>query len=183
MDSNMLCVISSKGKDFKVLDELIRQVGKPKWAPSSDTIAYIAGGGRIVLGFKNKDLKIEVMPASTKYTPEKYVDLDFDWISDNAIVSSRSNEAEWSNDFKKRPLPSLYFINIKPNKQQKITTPPKEYGDYNPLFVKSIDKIVWFRGTSITDNKRNLWNANTNGTQAKLWIKNVDTIEFYQGGI
>ncbi|WP_251027075.1 hypothetical protein [Bacillus sp. ISL-46] len=60
MDSNMLCVISSDGKNFKVLDELILQVGQPKWAPSNDTIAYIAGGGRIVFGFKNKDLKIEV---------------------------------------------------------------------------------------------------------------------------
>jgi hypothetical protein len=183
MDSNMLCVISSEGKDFKVLDELILHVGKPKWAPSKDTIAYIAGGGRIVFGFKNKDLKIEVMPASTKYTPENYVDLDFDWISDNAIVSSRSKEAEWSNDFRKHPVPSLYFINIKAKKQQKITTPPKGYGDYNPLYIKSIDKIVWFRGTSITDNNRNLLKSNTNGTQAKLWIKNVDTIEFYQGGI
>ena len=71
MDSNMLCVISSEGKNFKILDEIILHVGKPKWAPSNDTIAYIAGGGRIVLGFKNKDLKIEEMPASTKYTPEK----------------------------------------------------------------------------------------------------------------
>jgi hypothetical protein len=183
MDSNMLCVISSEGKDFRVLDELIRQVGEPKWAPSKDTIAYIAGGGRIVFGFKNKDLKIEVMPASTKYTPENYVDLDFAWITDNTIVSSRSNEAEWSNNFHKHPLPSLYNIKVEANKQQKITEPPKGYGDYNPIYVKSIDKIAWFRGTSITDNNRNLWKANTNGAEAKLWIKNVDTIEFYEHGL
>ena len=109
MDSNMLCVISGEGKNFKVLDEIILHVGKPKWAPSNDTIAYIAGGGRIVLGFKNKDLKIEEMPASTKYTPENYVDLDFDWITDTEIVSSRSKkEEEWSNDFNKHPLPALF---------------------------------------------------------------------------
>ncbi|MGG1401593.1 hypothetical protein ABE288_27810 [Bacillus salipaludis] len=59
------------------------------------------------------------MPASTKYTPENYIDLDFDWISDNAIVSSRKKEAEWLNDFNKHPLPSLYFINIKTNKRTK----------------------------------------------------------------
>lgn len=183
MDSNMLCVISSDGKNFKVLDELILQVGQPKWAPSNDTIAYIAGGGRIVFGFKNKDLKIEVMPASTKFTPENYIDLNFDWITDSAIVSSRSKEAEWSNDFGKHPLPSLYFIDTKANKQQKITEPPKGYGDYEPLYVKSIDKIVWVRKTSITNNIRNLWRANTNETEAKLWIKNVDAIEFYEGGL
>ena len=112
----MLCVISSEGKNFKVLDELILHVGKPKWAPSQDTLAYISGGGRIVFGFKDKDLKVEEMPASTKYTPENYVDLDFDWINDNMIVSSRAKAAEWS----KQPLPSLFSIDIKENKQQKI---------------------------------------------------------------
>ncbi|MDQ0198973.1 TolB family protein [Neobacillus ginsengisoli] len=178
MDSNMLCVISSEGKNFKVLDELILHVGKPKWAPSQDTLAYIAGGGRIVLGFKNKDLKVEEMPASTKYTPENFVDLDFDWITDNGIVSSRAKEAEWS----KQPLPSLYFIDVKSNNQQKITEPPRGYGDYNPLYVKSIEKIVWFRGTSFSDSNRDLWKSNTNGIGAKRWIKNVDTIEFYEGG-
>ncbi|WP_160718649.1 TolB family protein [Bacillus sp. USDA818B3_A] len=183
MDSNMLCVISSDGKNFSVLDELIFDIGKPKWAPSTDTIAYIAGGGRIVFGFKNKDLKIEVMPASTKYTPDNYIDLDFDWISDTAIVSSRSKAAEWTNDFTKHPLPSLYFIDLRSNRQQKITDPPKGYGDYNPIYVKSMDQLVWYRKTSIIDNTRNLWKANTNGTDVKLWLKNVDTIEFYEGSL
>jgi len=122
------------------------------------------------------------MPASTKYTPENFVDLDFNWISDHSIVSSRSKEAEWSNDFSKHPLPSLYYIDIIANKQQKITQPPKGSGDYNPIYVKSMNQIVWYRKTSITDNNRNLWKANTNGSNAKLWIKNVETIEFYDGG-
>jgi hypothetical protein len=178
MDSNMLCVISSEGKNFKVLDELILHVGKPQWAPSQDTLAYIAGGGRIVFGFKNKDIKVEEMPASTTYTPEDFVDLDFDWISDNMIVSSRAKEAEWS----KQPLPSLYTVDIKSNNQQKITVPPKGFGDYNPLYVKSIDKLVWFRGTSFYDSNRDLWKSNINGIDAKQWIKNVETIEFYEGG-
>ncbi|MGE8081344.1 TolB family protein [Peribacillus loiseleuriae] len=62
MDSNMVCVIDKEGKNFGVLDEMILDVGEPKWAPSTDTIAYIAGGGRIVFGFKNKDLKVKEMP-------------------------------------------------------------------------------------------------------------------------
>lgn len=117
MDSNMLCVISSDGKNFKVLDELIFGVGEPKWAPSSDTIAYIAGGGRIVLGFKDKDLKVQEIPVSAKYTPPNYADLDFDWLSDKSIVTSRVMAREWSNDFSKHPLPSLFSIDIKTNKQ------------------------------------------------------------------
>lgn len=178
MDSNMLCIISSEGKNFKVLDELILHVGTPKWAPSQDTLAYIAGGGRIVFGFKNKDLEVEEMPASTKYTPDDFVDLDFDWITDNVIVTSRAKEAEWS----KQPLPSLYTIDINSNNQQKLTEPPTGYGDYYPLYVKSIDKIIWFRGTSVYDSNRDLWKSNINGIDAKRWIKNVETIEFYEGG-
>ncbi|MCP3740438.1 hypothetical protein [Rossellomorea sp. BNER] len=181
MDSNMLCVISSDGKNFEVLDEITLHVGEPKWAPSKDTIAFIAGGGRIVLGFKNKDLKVRDMPVSGTYTPKNYADFDFDWVTDDSIVTSRMEEKEWSNDFSKHPLPSLYSINLKSNKQIKITNPPQGYGDYNPQYVKSVEKLVWVRKTSITDQNRTLWIANSNGTEAKEWIKNVDTIEFYQG--
>ncbi|WP_257008354.1 TolB family protein [Bacillus sp. FJAT-45350] len=179
MDSNMLCVISKDGKKFEVLDEIIFGVGTPKWAPSLDTIAYIAGGGRIIFGFKNKDLKVREMPVSNSYTPANYMELDFDWITDNEIVTSRAEEREWSNDFNKHPLPSLYSIEVETNKQAEITQPPKGYGDYNPQYVKSINKLVWHRGTSITDPNRTLWIANTDGSNAKEWLQNVDSIEFY----
>ncbi|PAV28036.1 hypothetical protein CIL05_19240 [Virgibacillus profundi] len=179
MDSNMLSVISSDGKDFEVLDEIILNVGEPKWAPSSDTIAFIAGGGRIVFGFKDKDLKIREMPVTGSFTPPNYVDLDFDWITDKSIVTSRMEESEWSNDFSDHPLPSLYTIDIENNKQLEITNPPKGYGDYNPEYVSSMEKLVWQRGVSITDQDRMLWKANPDGTEAEAWIQNVDMIEFY----
>ncbi|WP_279326855.1 hypothetical protein [Bacillus litorisediminis] len=41
-------------------------------------ISDIAGGGRIVFGFKNKDLKIREMPVYGTYTPEELAELDFD---------------------------------------------------------------------------------------------------------
>lgn len=182
MDSNMLCVISKDGKEFEVVDEIVFEVGKPKWAPSSDTLAFIAGGGRIVFGFKNKDLKVQEMPVSGAYTPPNFADLDFDWITDKSIVTSRIEKREWSNNFSEHPLPSLYTINIESKKQMKMTNPPKGYGDYNPQYVKSMKKLVWFRGTSITDHTRILWRANADGTEAEKWIDNVDEIEFYQGG-
>ncbi|MDC3418111.1 TolB family protein [Aquibacillus salsiterrae] len=181
MDSNMLCVLSKDGKKFEVLDEVIFGVGEPKWAPSRDIIAYIAGGGRIVFGFKNKDLKLQEMPVSNTYTPPNFMELDFDWISNNAIVTSRVEEKEWSNDIRKQPLPALYAIEVKKSKQTQITHPPKGYGDYSPQYVKSIDKLIWYRGTSLTDPEKKLWIANTDGSNAKEWMKDVDSIEFYSG--
>lgn len=180
MDSNMVCLIDKEGKNFEVLDEMILQVGEPKWAPSTDTIAYIAGGGRIVFGFKNKDLKVKEMPVSGTFTPDNYADLDFNWITDKLLVASRIKEQEWTNDFSKHPLPVLYSINIDTKKQVQITSPPKGFGDYAPQFVPSIKKLVWLRGSSITDTKRNLWKANTDGTEATEWLRDVEDIVFYK---
>ncbi|MHC0035443.1 TolB family protein [Pseudoneobacillus sp. C159] len=180
MDSNMVCVISSDGKNFEVLDEIILEIGSPKWAPTSDTIAYIAGGGRIVFRFKNKDLKVREMPASGTLTPTKYADLDFDWVTDRMLVSSRVEEREWSNDFSKHPLPSLYSIDLAKNMQNKITIPPKGFGDYHPRYVGAIDKILWFRGKSIIDQDKTLWQANPDGSEAVEWMKDVEEIVFYE---
>lgn len=179
MDSNMLCVISSDGENFEVLDEIVFEVGSPKWAPTTDTLAFIAGGGRIVFGFKNKDLKVREMPVSGTFTPQNFADVDFNWITDYSLVTSRIEEKEWSNDFSEHPLPSLFTIDISNNKQTKITNPPEGYGDYHPQYVESIKKIVWQRGKTITDRKRTLWKSNIDGSQAEEWLKNIELIEFY----
>lgn len=182
MDSNMLCVISKDGKGFQVLDEVIFGVGEPKWAPGEDTIAFIGGGGRIVFGFKDKQLKVREMPAAGTLTPSNFADLDFDWISNNMLVTSRVEEREWSNDFKKHPLPILYTIDLKTKKQVEISTPPKGFGDYHPKALRSVGKILWLRGTSITDEGRTAWIANPDGSDAKEWLKNVDAVEVFENG-
>ncbi|HEO8419375.1 TPA: hypothetical protein VBX77_001344 [Yersinia enterocolitica] len=179
MDSNMLCVISNDGKKFEVVDEIIWQVGKPKWAPSKDTLAYIEGGGRLVFGLNNKKLKTKDMPVSGVFTPKHYADLDFDWLDNESLVVSRIPEAEWNNDLTKQPRPTLYTILIKNNSQKKITNPAKGYGDYQPKFIPSIQKITWFRGTSLIDDKRNVWMANPDGSKATEWLKNVESIAVY----
>jgi Tol biopolymer transport system component len=180
MDSNMLCVISSNGKKFDVLDEVIFGVGKPKWAPTKDTIAFIAGGGRIVFGFKNKHLKVKEMPVSGSLTPQDYAELDFTWINNKYIVTSRVKEKEWSNDSKQHPLPSLYSINIEDNNQKRITNPPKGFGDYQPKWIKSANKLLWFRGKTLFDEDRDIWVSELDGTNAKKWLENVNLIEFYE---
>jgi hypothetical protein len=182
MDSNMLCVMDSEGKNFEVLDEVVKfEVGQPKWAPSTDTIAFIAGGGRIVFGLKNKDLKVKEMPASGTLTPATYADLDFNWVSDTTLVAARIKEQEWTNDFSLHPLPVLYFIDFAGSKQTKLTSPPEGFGDYAPQYVRGLNKIVWLRGTSITDKNRTLWKANPDGSEPTEWMKNMEEIEFYQG--
>lgn len=181
MDSNMVCVIDKEGENFEVLDEMILDVGQPKWSPSSDTLAYIAGGGRIVFGFKNKDLKVKEMPVAGTYTPAHYADLDFNWMTDKSLVVSRIKEQEWTNDFSKHPLPALYTLNIDSTKQMKITSPPKGFGDYAPQFIPSLEKIVWLRGKSLTDTKRDLWIGNPDGTEAEEWLRDIEEIVFYTG--
>ncbi|MCR8848498.1 hypothetical protein NQ095_08800 [Rossellomorea sp. SC111] len=181
MDSDMLCVIDQNGKNFEVLDEMILEVGQPKWSPSTDILAYIAGGGRIVFGFKNKDLKVKEMPASGTYTPADYADLNFDWMTDKSLVVSRIKEQEWTNDFSKHPLPVLYTLSIDSKKQVKITSPPKGYGDFAPHYIPSNGKLAWLRGRSLTDTKRNLWIGNANGTEAMEWLRDVEEIVFFEG--
>lgn len=178
MDSNMVCAISADGRHFEVLDEIILEVGLPKWAPSKDILAYIAGGGRLVFGFKDKDLKTKEFPAFTTYTPENYADLDFAWKDDNTIFVSRIKEAEWSNDFSKHPLPALFVIDIVSGKQTQITSPPEGYADYSPNYIRSTDKMIWIRRKYYYKDA-NIWIANPDGSDAYQWLKNADSPVIY----
>ncbi|TLS34958.1 TolB family protein [Pseudalkalibacillus caeni] len=180
MDSNMLCVLSSDGKRFEVLDEVIRGVGGPNWAPTRDILAYISGGGRIVFGFKDKKLKIREFPVSGSLTPTSYMELDFTWIDNHTLITSRAREKEWSNDFTKHPLPSLYSIKIDNTRQTRITAPPKGVGDYSPQYLSKIEKIIWLRGKSITDSHKSAWISDREGGDAKQLLADVDKISFYR---
>lgn len=178
MDSNMLCALSEDGKKFQVLDEIIHGVGAPKWAPTKDILAYIAGGGRIVFGFKGKDLKYKEFPVSL--TPTNFAELNFTWVDDENIITSRVEAKDWSSEFSEHPSPSLYTININNNTQTKIIEASNGLGDYDPYFSRSLNKLLWYRGTSITDRNRNVWVADRDGSNAKLWLKNIDYICLYE---
>ncbi len=181
MDRNILSILSSNGEKFKELDEVITYgIGKPQWAPTKDVLAYIAGGGRIVFGFKNKTLTVsDIAPNSKTLTPSKYAELAFTWVDDKTIISSRIHEAEWSNDQQTHPDPSLYAINITENKQANITNPPKDLGDYDPMYIPALHKLVWLRGKSISDKHRDVWIGEPNGKHSEEWIRNVENIEIY----
>lgn len=42
-----------------------------------------------------------------------------------------------------------------------------------------MDKLIWYRGKSITDDNRDIWIANTDGSEDKKWLEDVDEIEIY----
>ncbi|MCM3004976.1 TolB domain-containing protein [Priestia koreensis] len=180
MDSDMLCVLSADGKQFSVLDEVILHLDTAKWAPHQSTLAYIAGGGRIVFGFKNKRLSITEMPVyqTIHMTPPHYAELGFSWITDSSLVVSRVVESEWSNDYTKRPKASLYLLNTKTNMQRKLTSPTGFLGDYQPLYVSSIDKLTWLRGKDFW-GYGDIWTSDRNGKNAARWIKSVELYGIY----
>ncbi len=180
MDSEMLCVISIEGKEFTVIDEVALGF-TPKWAYNHDFLGYIAGGGRIVFGFKNKNLKVTELPAYFTFdlTPKNYAEMGFTWVDDTSLIVSRVTESEWSNDAKKRPKPSLYFLTLTGEKQIKITTPSKDQGDFKPIFLPSINKITWIRRSDIGSVKGDLWIADPNGRNARVWIRDVEEYSFF----
>lgn len=180
MDSDMLCIISANGDEFEVIDEVILEF-QPKWAYTKNLLGYIAGGGRIVFGFKNKDLKVTELPASysLNLTPKNYSEMGFSWVSDSSLIVSRVPETEWSNDPKKRPKPSLYYVTINGQQQIRITTPSKDVGDYNPQFLNSINKITWIRKSDIVAETKDLWIADPNGNNSELWIHDIGGYSFY----
>lgn len=180
MDSDMLCILSSDGKKFEVQDEVIFQVDEPKWAFHKNILGYIAGGGRLVFGYKNKKMKITEMPAftSTSLTPPNFAELGFTWCNDSTLIVSRVKESEWSNDPKKRPKPSLFKINSNEQSQNKITNPPKDLGDYSPYFSTTLNKLFWLRKNEM-NIEGNLWISGINGKNSKLLIKNVSLYSIF----
>jgi hypothetical protein len=182
MDSDMICVISSEGKNFEVIDEIILHLDDPKWASGKNLLGYIAGGGRIVFGFKNKDMKITEMPTfkSMNLTPANYAELGFTWMDDNSLFVSRVKESEWSNAPKGRPDPSLFLIKIGEQNQTQISHPPPDFGDYQPKYIKSAHKLTWIRKKDIAESDEDLWISDANGKNAKPWIKNIEGYSFYE---
>ncbi|MEQ6377862.1 hypothetical protein RZN25_13660 [Bacillaceae bacterium S4-13-56] len=180
MDQNKVCVLGENGDQFQVLGDVIHQVGAPKWAPTKDILAFIEGQGRIVYGFKDKKLSVKEMPATGTLTPDPFSDLDFDWIDDSSLVTSRVEEREWSNDPKEHPLPKLYTVDILSGKNKQITDPPRGHGDYSPQYAASLNKIIWFRGKSIMDRERDVWMADIDGENSRLWLEDVEEISIYE---
>ncbi|RKD24701.1 hypothetical protein BEP19_08120 [Ammoniphilus oxalaticus] len=171
MDSNLLCVLSADGKTFEVLDEMA--AGFPfSWAPTKSKLGYIEGEGRIVFGFRDKNLKVQefTVAKSLELTPDRMVDLAFAWKNNNHVIVSRASERDWSNQPSERVFPQLFQIDLHNKEQKQLSFPPNGYGDFNPEFLESSQKLTWTRSNWETND---IWISATDGTSARKWIQNV----------
>ncbi|HHT7187978.1 TPA: TolB family protein [Bacillus cereus] len=174
-DSNTLCLVRANGSRFEKVDQMLLNTQWFQWAPTKNILAYIEGSGRVAL--ENKHLKVKELPTLQQhtFTPKGYVDWDFTWKNDEAIVVSRAKEAGIETPPEKRPLPFLYEIDSTTNEQHQITKPSNKQGDYHPVFMKS-NQLIWIRSDR---KKADVWLANDDGTNEKKWIENIDVPEWY----
>lgn len=169
-----------EGKKFEVLDEVILGVGKPKWSPTKEDLAYIAGGEWLVIGgFKNKKLKWHEFPVNGILTPKNFAELDFTWTDAETLITSRVKEKDWSNDPKNQPLPTLYMINLANKNETPVTKPPTGFGDYHPQYLGKIHKLIWLRRRNLFDKHEMLWISEPDGTNARARLKNVEEVAIY----
>ncbi|MBO0996671.1 translocation protein TolB [Bacillus sp. SD075] len=174
MDSNTLCVISSKGKHFQAVGKMLRFKDWMKWAPSANQLAYISGEGRFFV--ENKKTTVADMPTSKQqkeYTPKGYVDLDLVWYSPYKVIVARSKEyKEW----KEGPVPTmftaLYAINTRKEEQLQISFPKNNELDEDPQAVGSY--LTWLRKKDREYNG-DVWVKEGLDDQEHIWLKNVDS--------
>ncbi|MBU9710659.1 TolB family protein [Evansella tamaricis] len=172
MDNNMLTVLSADGRNFDIVGEMAGGFHF-HWAPNRNLLGYIAGEGRLVFGFKNKQFEVEEYHGfrSTPYTPENFVDLSFTWTDDRHVIVSRAEEQDWSNDPAKRVLPELIHIDIDENTQQNLFDLLFDYGDFDPVYLSGAGKVAWVRSNW---EKHEVWIGEPDGSSAEKWIESID---------
>jgi dipeptidyl aminopeptidase/acylaminoacyl peptidase len=170
-DTDYLCLIRADGSEFLQVDKMLRHENWFHWAPTKNTLGYIEGEGRFEI--ENKHLKTKDLPVITNniLTPKGFVDWEFTWHSNDLITVSRAKEKKMGIGPMKRTLPVLYQVTVKDHHQKKITTPPKGYGDYQPVYFSNIQKLTWIRSNQ---KSLNMWIANPDGSNSKIWIKDID---------
>lgn len=175
-DSNTLCVLSADASKFKQLGNMLHYDSWFQWAPSKNLLAYIEGEGRVVL--ENKHLKIKELPILTplNYTPQGDVDRDLTWNTNQLLTVSRSKEINITTGTVKCSFPALFQVNLLNHKQQQITNPPIQTGDYYPYQLSKTKKLTWIRAD---DKQASAWIAGSNGTNPQLLIKNIDHASSY----
>ncbi|WP_419954625.1 hypothetical protein ACN6MT_02050 [Neobacillus niacini] len=167
-DGNTLCILSSNGKTFKKIDEMLNKSAWLQWAPYHALFGYISGDGREAT--INKRLKVLTIPSMKNVilTPKGFVDRDLTWQNHRTIIVSRSKESG-SGDLDESALPSLYKLSLSDNKQTQITVPSEKDGDFRPEIVKN--NLFWIR----TDRKNaDVMLSPTYQSKVMTWIKDIN---------
>ncbi|QSX23926.1 translocation protein TolB [Priestia megaterium] len=169
-DSNTLCVLSSTGKHFQPLGNMLMNEDWMKWSPTENKLAYISGEGRFLV--QDKKTTVADIPTSNhqkKYTPNGNVDLDIEWLSPDEVIVARAKE---NKEWKEGPVPTmfskLYVINIKSTEQKQISFPKRNELDTQPQVIDSY--ITWYR----KGDQGDVWIKNGIKGHAYIWLKNVD---------
>ncbi len=173
-DANTLCLLSLDGQVFKKVDEMLNYEEWFQWAPTKGDLGYINGIGRGAM--KNKQLKTVSVPTyqTLTHTPRGYADRDLFWKNSSHLYVSRSKEGELF-EVNERPFPSIYDVNSFTNKQQQVTFPSKNDGDFAPKFTGG-NHLVWIR----TDRKdANVFVSSMDSFKERLWIKNITLGTWY----
>ncbi|MEH7114921.1 translocation protein TolB [Neobacillus niacini] len=166
-DVNTLSILSSDGKAFHRVDEMLREDTWFQWAPYKGLLGYISGVGREAT--INKRFQVLKVPTLKKiiFTPKGFVDRDLTWQNNRTVYVSRSKE-NGSTDLEQTAMPSLYKISLSGNKQPQITFPSEKDGDFRPQIIKN--NLIWIR----TDRKNaNVMVSPTYQMQETVWIKNI----------
>ena len=174
-DSNTISVLSSDGRSFHKIDDMLNYEEWFQWAPSHNLLGYIQGISRI--STINKKLVINEVNAIPKiiYTPKRYVDRDLTWITDNQILFSRSAERDLV-DVALRPMPSLYHVNLQTKRQRKITSPSSNEGDFHPISINNGNSLIWIRTNR---EQASVLIANMNDMKQRSWIEKIDLGTLY----
>ncbi|MFK7692397.1 hypothetical protein [Paenibacillus sp. HJGM_3] len=170
-DSNALCVLSSDGKTFRKIDDMVRNEQWFAWAGEGEKLAYIGGVGREASS--NKRLKVVELPNGTPihYTPTGYVDQGFAWDGPNHIIVSRAREMKPTNYGPAvRPFPSLVDIELTKGRTDPVTHPSDRHGDYQPTLV-TVDHLAWVRSNRQTAEVRL---SEVDGDHDRVWIPSLD---------
>ncbi len=174
-DSNTLAVLSSDGKSFYKMDEMLNYEEWFNWAPRKNSLAYIEGFNRVSTLNKKLNVKKMFKDNNVFFTPKGYVDRDLTWRADNQLFVSRSAESDLV-DVSQRPMPSIYHINLKTKEQSQITSPPESEGDFYPISINNGEKLLWIRTNR---EQASVWIGDTNGKNQRTWIKQIDLGTWY----
>ncbi|MBM7563936.1 dipeptidyl aminopeptidase/acylaminoacyl peptidase [Paenibacillus sacheonensis] len=176
-DGNMLCVLSADGKTFITLDAMARNEQWFQWSPKpgrgGNRLAYIAGVGREASS--NKRLTVTPVPTTNKkaYTPAGFVDQNFAWYGEDAILVSRAKEGAWSTNPGERPWPELALIGLSGGRQRVIAKPPGGSGDFQPTALCA-DSIGWVRSNRSSASDVMVAISAKEAGKATAWIKGID---------
>ncbi len=179
-DGNALCILSSDGRVFRQVDEMVNNPDWFEWAPEAETLAYIGGGGRMATD--NKQLRTIAAPSfePKSYTPQGKVDQGFTWDGSERMIVSRAAESEWENEPEKRPYAALYAIDLTTGEQRPLTeaaksAKPAVYGEYAPALL-SRDRLAWVGSDRVTAD---VILSRINGERPGLWIRGIDLGDNY----